>query len=109
MKKHLVGGQWEPGDRSEAVIAPYSGEALAEVSVASASQLERAMAAARAAQAVVGALHDRGHRRSTGHDDVLRAVGQRQVFEQARGRQQRLDFADADVVDLANLGTNERA
>jgi hypothetical protein len=28
MKQHLVGGAWEPGERSQAVIAPYSGDVL---------------------------------------------------------------------------------
>jgi len=56
MKQHLVGGTWESSDRSEEVIAPYSGEVLAEVPVASVDQLERAIASAHDARSGVGRL-----------------------------------------------------
>ena len=56
MKQHLVGGAWEPGERSQAVIAPYSGDVLAEVPIASLDQLGRATAGADRARHDVGAL-----------------------------------------------------
>jgi acyl-CoA reductase-like NAD-dependent aldehyde dehydrogenase len=56
MREHLVSGAWERSERSEPVIAPYSGEVLAEVSIASLDQLERATAGADRARGDAAAL-----------------------------------------------------
>ncbi|MDP6945839.1 MAG: aldehyde dehydrogenase family protein, partial [Myxococcota bacterium] len=56
MKQHLVGGQWTDATRGEAVTAPYTGEVLGEVALASPDQLEAAISAAHRAAPTAAAL-----------------------------------------------------
>ncbi|MGB0589251.1 MAG: aldehyde dehydrogenase family protein [Myxococcota bacterium] len=56
MRDHLVSGAWERSEHSEPVYAPYSGELLAEVPIASLDQLERATAGAERAARDVATL-----------------------------------------------------
>ena len=46
MRQHLLAGEWIEGATSEAVIAPFSGEVIDEVAVASPLDVEMAIAAA---------------------------------------------------------------
>ena len=85
MRMH-VAGEWIDGAQQEELRSPYNGEVIDAVPIATAADVDRALASA-----VRGAAHQR---RTTGHEReaILRHAG---------------DIADARVEELANTISRE--